>query len=470
MVDALERIHPRNLKVLADELTHLVESRLWAQVILGMVLGIGVGIALGPSVGWVSRPTAALVSGWLALPGNLFLAAIEMVVMPLVMASVIRGIASSGDGEQLRKTGLGLAVYFLLTTLAAIAVGLMTGYLVRPGEAVDIDLRRSLMAKQPLADNAGNPGHGLGFGDIPEAITSLLPVNPFGAIVEGQMLQVVIFSAVLGVALISLAPESSKPLLDLMGSIQQVSMRIVSFVMRIAPLAVFGLLASTMAETGAGILSGLVMYAVAVIGALVLLLMMYLAIVVALGRRNPMTFLGHIREAQLLAFSTGSSAATMPLSIRIAEEGLNVRPSTAQLVIPLGTTVNMGGTACYQGIATIFMAQLFGMNLHPGAILALMLTALGTSIGAPATPGVGTLILAGVLNSAGIPLTGLALIIGLDQILDRFRTVLNVSGDLVACVVMDRYVGGKVSREQEIAREQEFDVQRQTTGHDVVTT
>ena len=203
----------------------------------------------------------------------------------------------------------------------------------------------------------------------------------------------------------------------------------------------------------AGVLVGLGVYAASVAGALLALLVVYLLIAAVFARRNPWRFLRAIREPQLLAFSTDSSAATMPVSIRTAQEDLGVRPSTAQLVIPMGATMNMGGTACYHGVATLFMAQLFGMDLGPSALLALLMTSLGSSLGAPATPGVGIMILATVLTSAGVPLGGLALIIGLDQVLERVRCVMNVSGDLVGCVVMDRYVRTTRSREEELAEE-----------------
>jgi len=186
------------------------------------------------------------------------------------------------------------------------------------------------------------------------------------------------------------------------------------------------------------VITGLAVYAGAVVVGMLLLLVMYLAIAAILGGRNPFSVLAGIVDPILLAFSTDSSAATMPVSIRSAEERLNVRPAIAQLVIPLGATINMGGTALYQGLATIFMAQMFDINLSMGSLIALIATAVGASIGTPAVPGVGIIVLAGVLSSAGIPLTGLALIIGVDQILERFRASLNVTGDLVAAILMDR--------------------------------
>jgi Na+/H+-dicarboxylate symporter len=286
--------------------------------------------------------------------------------------------------------------------------------------------------------------------------------------VEGEMLQVVIFALLMGVTLVGLKPETSKPLLDLMGSLQAVCMALVGSVMRLAPYAVFGMLARVMLSTGVEVLLGIGAYVATVLFGMFVLLVVFLAIAAVLGRQRPGRFLTHIRDAQLLAFSTDSSAATMPLSIQTAEEKLGVRPSIAQLVMPIGASVNMGGTALYQGLATMFMAQLFGVDLPLSSLVALVVTALGASIGAPATPGVGIVVLATVLQASGIPLAGLALILGVDQVLERVRCVLNVTGDLVAAVVMDRMLPSAMSKAEEVREEARLEVLRAETGDDVI--
>ncbi len=468
----LESLHLRNLKSLAKTVQQLVSGRLWAKVLIGMALGIGVGLLLGPSVGWLSPRTAEVTGAWLALPGHLFLALIQMIVVPLIVASVIRGIASSSDIAQLRSTGIGLAIYFLVTTVMATGIGLAFAYLVRPGRLIDEELAAN-MAGGGDADSTAQAiqtldTESLDAARVPHGLISVFPENPVRAMSQGDMLQVVVFGIVFGVALISIKPQSSRPIFELMGSTQDVCMTIVGFVMRLAPLAVFGLLADVMIKTGSGVLLGLGVYAASVVGALIVLLFFYLLIVGTIGGYSPWRFLRGIREAQLLAFSTDSSAATMPISIRNAEDNLDVRPSIAQLVIPIGATMNMGGTACYHGLATVFMAQAFGMGLPVTAILALIVTSLGSSIGAPATPGVGIMILATVLTSAGVPLGGLALIIGFDQLLERFRCVMNVSGDLVACVVMDKTTASKKSRAQELDEARALEERREVTEEDLV--
>lgn len=467
MKSPLEQIHPRNLKHLAHYLDGLLAGRLWAKILVAMALGIAVGIVLGPTVGWFPSQWAAPLGEWLALPGLLFLTVIQMVVVPLVVAAVIRGLAASTDLNQLKRGGILLAIYFVGTTVLATILGIALGLVLKPGSFVDPEVARNLaaggaQAVQPLDTE------GLSVSTLPSQIISILPANPLGAMVEGQMLQVVLFSLLLGVALVSVAPSTSKPLLDLMGSLQGVCMAIVGWVMRLAPYAVFGLLARVMLNTGLGVLVGVAAYVASVLVGMLVLLALFVVVAMIWGRRRPLRFLSDIRDAQLIAFSTDSSAATLPVSIQTAEEKLGVRPSVAQLVMPLGASVNMGGTALYQGLATMFMAQLFGLDLPLSSLVALVVTALGASIGAPATPGVGIVVLATVLQSSGIPLAGLTLILGVDQILERVRCVLNVTGDLVAATVMDRALPSDRSKSEEVKLENRLEEERQHTGADVI--
>jgi Na+/H+-dicarboxylate symporter len=467
MASPIERIHPRNLKYLAHYLDGLVAGRLWAKILFAMAAGIAVGIVLGPTTGWFPAAWAGPLGEWLALPGLLFLTIIQMIVVPLVVAAVIRGLAASSDFNQLKRGGVLLAIYFVGTTVLATVLGIVLGLVLKPGSLVDPAIARSL-ATEGAAGFQTLEGGGFSLSRLPEQIISILPDNPLGAMVEGQMLQVVLFSLLLGVALVSVSPATSKPLLDLMGSLQGVCMAIVGWVMRLAPYAVFGLLARVMLNTGLSVLIGVGAYVATVLLGMILLMLVFLAIAVIWGRQRPMQFMSRIRDAQLIAFSTDSSAATMPVSIQTAEEKLGVRPSIAQLVIPLGASVNMGGTALYQGLATMFMAQLFGLSLPLSSLVALVVTALGASVGAPAAPGVGIVVLATVLQASGIPLAGLTLILGVDQILERVRTVLNVSGDLVAAVVMDRALPEETPRGEEAQREQQREAERRRTGADVI--
>ena len=412
---SLEQVHPKNIKYLTGSVTRLIRTRLWLQVLVALILGTITGVLLSPHMGWLDQEMAFTIGEWLALPGKIFLAFIQMIVVPLILASIIRGIAAASDIQQLKSTGLWLGVYFIATTIAAVIIGIALGLSFKPGNYVDA---KALLAETPAAmvqaqsleqkvDEMAAQEDALTLQTVPGKVTELLPTNPMSSIVEGEMLQIVIFSIVIGIGLLSLSPGSSRPLLDLFGSIQSVCMAVVGAVMTMAPLAVFGLLAQAMIKAGPQVITGLGVYSGVVILGMAILLGFYLLIVMLLARRSGLAFLRAAREPFLLAFSTDSSAATMPITVTSAEEELKVRPSIAQFIVPLGATVNMGGTALYQGLATIFMAQMFQIDLPLTTLLALVVTAVGASIGTPAVPGVGIIVLATLLSSVGVPLTGL---------------------------------------------------------------
>ncbi len=463
----LEFLQPKSLKHLRASLDGLIKGRLWLKILLAMALGIAVGLALGPTAGWVSRDIATVAGRWLALPGNLFLALIQMIVLPLVFSSVIRGLAASEDINQLKKLGLRVVIYFLLTTTVAIVIGVGITTLIRPGQYIKGELIQQVAEAETVPATEG--GAELpALSEIPKRIVGILPENPLQAMLNTQMLQVVLFAVFIGIALLSLPTKQSRPLLDLLGSLQAVCMTVVGWAMWLAPLAVFGLLANLTSQVGLDVLAGMGAYVGTVLLGLAVLLCFYLIIVSFIGRKPPLRFLRGAREVQLLAFSTSSSAAVMPLSINTAEKKLGVRSSISQFLIPLGATINMDGTALYQGAATVFLAQVFGVELSLAALVLVTVTAVSASIGAPATPGVGIVILAMVLESVGIPTAGIALIIGVDRILDMSRTAINVTGDLTACIVMDRWVGAKLSAEEEAAREEMLQLRREATGEDVI--
>lgn len=466
MPHPIEAVHPRNLKHLTTHLHALVQNKLWLQIIIGMLLGLLAGVVFGPSFALVSRDTAEVVGNWLAIPGKFFLTMIQMIVVPLVFASVIRGIAANENIKQLKSIGLKLVVYFLITTTIAVTIGVTLASVIQPGQFVDFAPAASeVSAGEVRSEVSGSP---ISLRTLPESIISVLPDNPLSAAVEANMLQIVLFSIVVGIALINLRPRKAKPLLDVLGSLQSVSMRIVRWTMYIAPLAVFGLMAQLTIQTGFDSLFGVGVYITTVVIGLALMLSVYLLIAFIFGGWSPIAFLTRIREVMLLAFSTGSSAAVMPLSIKTVEEKFNVRPSVSQFVVPIGATVNMDATALFQGIATIFLTQVYGLELGLGVLLALIFTVIGSSIGAPATPGVGIVILSVVLQSVGVPLEGLALIIGVDRILEMMRTSINVAGDIVASIVMDRI--GRVAKtlKQEQDTEAACEQQRLFSGEDVV--
>jgi len=256
------------------------------------------------------------------------------------------------------------------------------------------------------------------------------------------MLQIVIFSVIFGIALMSMAPKQSRPMLELLGSLQEVCMTVVRWAMKLAPMAVFGLMAQLTTQTGLGAMVGMAFYVFTVLFGLLIMLCFYMLLLLVFVNEKPLEFLRASRDVLLLAFSTSSSATVMPLSIKTAEDHFKVHPSISQFVIPLGATINMNGTALYQAVATVFIAQVYGVELGMGSLALVVAMAVGASIGSPATPGVGIVILAMVLETVGIPAAGIALIMGVDRILDMSRTAINVTGDLVTCALMEKWVGG----------------------------
>ncbi|WP_406672392.1 dicarboxylate/amino acid:cation symporter, partial [Natronospira sp.] len=384
---------------------------------------------------------AALITNWLALPGYVFLALIQMIVIPLVVASIILGMASSDSMASLRSTGIRAGLFFVVTTLAAVLIGMVVALTIQPGLYLDA---ASIQAELKPAVEAAEavPAPGLAIQDLPARLSEMIPANPLKAGLEQNMMQVVVFAILIGVALVSLPRAQQQPLLSLLASIQEITMVVVRWAMLLVPFAVFGLLAQITTRLGIEALLGMGLYVVTVIIGLILVLIMYLIIYRLRTGRPVGKFLSAIRDAQLLAFSTSSSAAVMPLTMQTAEARLGVSASTTRFVIPLGTTINMAGTALYQMVATLFLAQVFGVDIGIAGLLLVVFLAVGASIGSPGTPGIGIVILSMLLGSVGIPAAGIALIIGVDRILDMCRTTVNVTGDLVAASVLDRPEGG----------------------------
>ena len=438
-----------SLKSLSRNLIDLLEKRLWLKILIGMGLGVLFGLFLGPFGGYIDPVSAEIIGEWIALPGYIFLGLLKMIVVPLVFASIILGVASSQSLSELKKTGFFTAVYFAVTTAIATAIGLGMALYIQPGKYISGDLIESALGGKVQAMSA-NMTFDASILTLPSSLVGgLLPANPLGAMVNGEMLQVVIIATIIGIALVSLEKSQSTPMVSFLNSVQAICMTVVKWSMSLAPIAVFGLLTKFTIKLGIDALMGMAIYIGTVLASLLLLMCFNLLIITLVARYNPFKFLKAIRDVLLLAFSTSSSAAVMPVTLKTAEEKLGVRPSISQFVIPLGATVNMNGTALYQGVATVFLADVFGINLGPLQLLIVLIMAVAASIGTPSIPGVGIVVLAMILESVGIPASGIALIIGVDRILDMSRTAVNVAGDLVTCKVMDRLLGEKTEKSQE---------------------
>lgn len=408
-------------------------KQLWVQVIIGMIAGIGLGLLLSPTAfALVDEKIAFAIAPWVALCGNIFLALIKMIVIPLVMSSIILGITSAGNVEILKSLGLKIAPYFVFTTIIAVSLGIFITYLIHPGTYVSSEIIHQIATTSvPVVKATASVS-------IPDMIVALIPISTAKAELDGNILAFVVLAIFVGVALMNIGDEDARPLKDLAKSLQAFSMKVVDWAMKLAPYAVFGLLCNITIKIGFDAISSMSMYVLTVILGLLLLLCFYLLIVYFVAKINPFDFLSKIREVQLLAFSTSSSAAVMPLSMKIAEDKLNIPTPISKFVIPLGATVNMDGTAIYQVCAAIFLTQLYGIDLTLVEIIILAFTTVGASIGAPSTPGVGIVILATILQGIGVPVEGIALILGVDRILDMCRTTINVTGDLTATLVMKK--------------------------------
>ena len=423
-------------KNLSSYLQGLIEKKLWAKVIFAMALGIITGIIIGPGFGLLPPSYSEIIGGWLAVPGSLFLKLVQMIMIPLIFASIISGITAL-EKEQLSKLGLNVVIYFVLTTTVAVSIGAFLAYVIQPGKYFELStttLYEQVTAQETVQFDAKN---------IYKYVLNILPDNPLASMVSGEMLSIVVFTIIIGVALSSLSKSVSDPLLKLLHSLQEVCMIIVKWSMKLVPYAVFGLMAQVVSSLGMNSILGLGIYIFSVLIGLLILMIVYALLLLIIAKKNPLTFFSQIKDVQLLAFSTTSSAAVMPLSLKVAEEKLNVDSGISNFLIPIGATLNMDGTALYQCISTIFIAQAYGVEMGLFNLVLVIITIIGASIGTPGIPGGGVIILASVLQSIGIPTEGIVIIIGVERILGMFRTAVNVTGDLTASVIFNTFLNKK---------------------------
>ncbi|MCB9544766.1 MAG: dicarboxylate/amino acid:cation symporter [Myxococcales bacterium] len=400
--------------------------------------------------GFQSMPTpvSALghtVTSWIKPVGDVFMRLLKMVIAPLVFASLLVGVAGLGDVRKLGRLGGRTLGIYLVTTAIAVGIGLLVANLIQPGSFIDAADRARL-----LAEYGGDVGaKAAAAATAPSALDNVLeiiPTNPLGALASGNMLQIIFFAVILGVALTLLGKGEGQIVVTFFDKIQNAMVMVIHIVMAIAPYGVAALVADVVGNSGLSILKALLAYGLVVLLGLALhTLLVYGVLVRVLARLPLRRFFAAIRPAQLVAFSTSSSSATLPVSMECAEQNLGASNAVASFVLPLGSTVNMDGTALYQGVAAVFIAQVFQMDLGATEQLGIVLTATMASIGAAGVPGAGMVTLAMVLTTAGIPELGLALILGMDRLLDMFRTTVNVTGDLAVTAVMAVGEGERLS-------------------------
>jgi len=390
------------------------------QILIAMLAGVVAGAILNGIGGGPLR--SLLVDGVFHVVGAIFLASLKLLVVPLVFVSLVCGTSALDDVRRIGRVGAKTLILYLGTTAFAITLALLAASLVQPGAGFDLHTEASFTAHQapPLT----------------RVLIDLFPTNPIKAMAEGNMLQVIVFSLLFGLA-ISLADDAGARLRRVFEDLNTVVMRLVMVLMRIAPYGVFCLIGQVFAKEGFDAILPLARYFFVVLGVLALHgLGTYSILLASLARRNPLGFFRSMRDVLAVAFSTASSNATLPVTLRTAEKKLGVDNAIASFTIPLGATINMDGTAIMQGVATGFIAQAYGIHLGLHGYAMVVVTATLASIGTAGVPGVGLIMLSMVLDQVGLPVEGIGLIIGVDRLLDMVRTAVNVCGDAtVTCIV-----------------------------------
>ena len=387
------------------------------QIFIAIVLGAGAGVLLGEK------------AGHLKVVGDIFISLLKMIIVPLIVASMVCGITSVGDIRKLGRMGVRTLVYYLATTVLAAGVGLVLVNVIQPGAGVDMGLTAA-------AD--------LETGQAPSAISlikDIVPENVFAAMTGDKVLSVIFFSLILGVAISSIG-EKGKAAAAFFDSFNAAMMKITGWIMRLAPLGVFALMASTIGQMGMGVIKPLGAYMATVVTGLGIHACVTLSVLLGIfGRYSALKFARHVFGAVATAFSTASSAATLPITMECVEQNVGVSNRVASFVLPLGATINMDGTALYEAVAAMFIAQAYGIDLTMGQQLVIVFTATLASIGAAAIPGAGLVTMVIVLTAVKLPLEGIGMLLAVDRLLDMFRTAVNVWGDACGAAVVARLDG-----------------------------
>ena len=397
------------------------------QILLGMAAGVLVGLLMTLFDGGKE-----IVQDWIKPFGSIFINSLKLIAVPLILASLIKGVSDLKDISKLSKMGGRTIGLYLLTTVVAVSIGLVLVNVIKPGNSISEETRQELVQNYSGdATRYQEEAHKQKDTGPLQALVDIVPENIFGAATENKnMLQVIFFALIFGIGLILIPEEKATPVKNFFDGFNEVILKIIDLIMLAAPYGVFALLAALVVESPSiDLFKALVWYAFTVILGLALMVGFYNLLVWVVTKKNPSTFLKGISPAQLLAFSTSSSAATLPVTMERVTEHLGVDEEVSSFVLPIGATINMDGTSLYQAVAAVFIAQAFGMDLSIGVQLGIIVTATLASIGSAAVPGAGMVMLVIVLGQAGIPEAGLALIFAIDRPLDMCRTMVNVTGD-----------------------------------------
>ncbi|WP_115719007.1 dicarboxylate/amino acid:cation symporter [Gallaecimonas mangrovi] len=406
---------------------------LTARIVIGMVLGFVVGLIchyLTPAP--VPGATPGFIQTWLTqgifqIGSQLFIASLKMLVVPLVFVSLVCGTSSLSDPAKLGRLSLKTIGLYLLTTAIAITLAIVMALLIRPGSGLDLKADTHFQASKAP--------------DLADVFANLVPSNPIEAMANGNMLQIIVFAVLFGIA-IALAGKAGERIAKLFDDFNEVIMKLVTILMNLAPYGVFFLMAKLFASKGLDTLGSLALYfGLVIVVLLIHAFVTYPVLLKLLSGMNPFLFLRKMRDAALFAFSTSSSNATLPVTLETVTKKLGAKNSIASFTIPLGATINMDGTAIMQGVATVFIAQVYDVHLSISDFLMVIVTATLASIGTAGVPGVGLIMLAMVLNQVNLPVEGIGLIMGVDRLLDMTRTAVNITGDSMVTVVVAKSEG-----------------------------
>lgn len=395
----------------------LKKESLSTKIIIGMILGIVAGI--------VFRDQAASLKPI----GTIFIRLISLIVVPLVFVSLFLGTASMGDIKKLGRIGAKTLLYYITTTVIAIIIGLTLVNIFKPGENVQLKAQyQDLTFQQPEKKIS-----------IVDNLINIIPTNPVSALAEGNMLQIIFLAILFGIAVTTISNSKRQTLINWFDSLNEGIFNVIHMVMKIAPLGVFALISSTIGKFGFDVLVSLLKYGILVIIGLIIHASVIISIAVKMiGKLNPLEFWRAIRPAMIVAFSTSSSNATLPVTMESVEKGLKIPRVISSFVLPLGATINMDGTALYQCISIIFIAQVYGVELTIAKMVIIVLSVVLASIGTAGAPMAGVLILVMILQSIGVPTEGIAMIMGIERIMDMTRTTVNIIGDASASVVINQ--------------------------------
>lgn len=392
---------------------------------------IFIGLALGVVVGIILQPNPEIANNYIKPFGTLFLNLIKLVIVPLVFSSLVVGTCSMDDVRKLGRIGGKTIAYYLFTTAFAVTIGLILANVTNVGGGYTIPVD----AKVEIAEAP----------NVIDTLLNIIPSNPLKALVEGNMLQVIAFALIIGAGIIGIG-EKGKNLQNFFDSFAEVMYKIIAVIMEYAPIGVFALIVPVVAINGPAVLLPLLKLIIVVYaGCAIHALFTYSLTVWGFAKVNPLQFFKGVAPAMIFAYTTASSSATLPINMKRCQENLGVPKSICSFTLPLGATVNMDGTAIYQGICAFFIAQIYGLDLSISAQLTIILTATLASIGTAGVPGAGMIMLGMVLQSVGLPIEGIAIIAGVDRILDMMRTMINITGD-AACSVIVAATEGELNR------------------------